>query len=82
MLLTFDEIAIEAIEVAAYKANETSEDIGARRLHAVFEQVLEDISFRAGDPDMPQVELRITGDYVRENLSGENKPADLKKYIL
>ncbi len=82
VLLTFDKSAIEAIADAAYTANETSEDIGARRLHAVFEQVLEDISFHAGDPDMPQVELRITGDYVREHLSGENKPADLKKYIL
>ena len=63
--LSFDESAIEAIAEAAYAANETAEDIGARRLHAVFEQMLEDISFNAGGEDMPPVNLTITGDYVR-----------------
>ena len=82
VLLTFEDSAIEAIAEAAFTANETAEDIGARRLHAVFEQLLEDISFNAGDPDMPPIELTINGDYVRAHLSGENKPADMKKYIL
>lgn len=82
VLLNFDDSAIDAIADAAYTANETAEDIGARRLHAVFEQLLEDISFNAGDEDMPPVELNIDGDYVRAHLSGENKPADLRRYIL
>ena len=82
VLLTFEDSAIEAIADAAYTANETAEDIGARRLHAVFEQLLEDISFNAGDEDMPPVELKIDGDYVRAHLSGENKPVDLRRYIL
>ena len=82
VLLTFEDSAIEAIADAAYTANETAEDIGARRLHAVFEQLLEDISFNAGDENMPPVELKIDGDYVRAHLSGENKPADLRRYIL
>ncbi len=82
VLLNFEDSAIEAIAEAAFTANETAEDIGARRLHAVFEQLLEDISFNAGDPDMPPIELTINGDYVRAHLSGENKPADMKKYIL
>ena len=80
--LTFEDSAIEAIAEAAFTANETAEDIGARRLHAVFEQVLEDISFNAGDEDMPEVYLTINGDYVREHLRGENKPMDMKRYIL
>ena len=80
--LSFEDSAIEAIADAAFTANETAEDIGARRLHAVFEQLLEDISFNAGDEDMPPVELTINGDYVRNHLSGENKPLDMKKYIL
>ena len=80
--LTFENSAIEAIAEAAFTANETGEDIGARRLHAVFEQVLEDISFNAGDEDMPEVYLTINGDYVREHLRGENKPMDMKRYIL
>ena len=82
VMLNFEDSAIEAIAEAAFTANETAEDIGARRLHAVFEQLLEDISFNAGDEDMPPVELNINGDYVRAHLSGENRPADMKKYIL
>ncbi len=82
VLLNFEESAIDAIAHAACLANENSEDIGARRLHAVFEQLLEDISFNAGDPDMPPVKLNIDGEYVRNHLSGENAPKDMKKYIL
>lgn len=82
VMLTFEDSAIEAIADAAFTANETAEDIGARRLHAVFEQVLEDISFNAGDENMPPFELTINGEYVQQHLSGENKPADLRKYIL
>ena len=82
VLLSFEDSAIEGIADAAFTANETAEDIGARRLHAVFEQLLEDISFNAGDEDMPPIELTINGDYVRAHLSGENKPIDMKKYIL
>lgn len=82
VMLTFEDSAIEAIADAAFTANETAEDIGARRLHAVFEQVLEDISFNAGDENMPPFELTINGEYIQQHLSGENKPTDLRKYIL
>ena len=82
VMLTFEDSAIEAIANAAFTANETAEDIGARRLHAVFEQVLEDISFNAGDENMPPFELTINGEYVQQHLSGENKPTDLRKYSL
>ena len=82
VMLTFEDSAIDAIANAAFTANETAEDIGARRLHAVFEQVLEDISFNAGDENMPPFELTINGEYVQQHLSGENKPTDLRKYIL
>lgn len=81
VMLTFEDSAIEAIAEAAFSANENGEDIGARRLHAVFEQLLEDVSFNAGDEAMPPFELKINGDYVREHLSGENK-TDLRRYIL
>ena len=82
VMLTFEDSAIEAIADAAFTANETAEDIGARRLHAVFEQVLEDISFNAGDENMPPFELTINGESLQPHLSGENKPTDLRKYIL
>ena len=82
VLLNFDESAIDAIAEAACAANENAEDIGARRLHAVFEQMLEDISFNAGDENMPPFELKIDRNYVEEHLKDENKPADVRKYIL
>ena len=82
VLLNFDDSAIDAIAEAACAANENAEDIGARRLHAVFEQMLEDISFNAGDENMPPFELKIDRNYVEEHLKDENKPADVRKYIL
>ncbi|MBR0513752.1 MAG: ATP-dependent protease ATPase subunit HslU [Clostridia bacterium] len=82
VLLRFDDSAIDKIAEAACNANDNSEDIGARRLHAIFEQLLEDISFNAGDENMPPFELVIDGDYVNDHLKGENKPVDMKKYIL
>jgi ATP-dependent HslUV protease ATP-binding subunit HslU len=82
VILTFEDSAIEAIAIAACNANDNAEDIGARRLHAIFEQLLEDVSFNAGDENMPPFELKIDGDYVNEHLKGENKPLDLNKYIL
>lgn len=82
VLLNFEASAISAIAEAAYNANETGEDIGARRLHAVFEKLLEDISFNAGDENMPPVELNINGDYVRQHLNCENATTDMRRYIL
>lgn len=80
--LRFEESAIEAIADAAFASNESGEDIGARRLHAVFEDLLEDISFNAGGDSMPEVHLNITGEYVKEHLHRENKDTDVRRYIL
>ena len=82
VLLDFDESAIDAIAEAACNANENQEDIGARRLHAIFEQLLEDISFNAGDENMPPFSLTIDARYVEDHLQDENKPMDLRKYII
>lgn len=79
--LQFEDCAMDAISHAAYVANQTSEDIGARRLHTIFEKLLEDISFNAGG-DMPDVDVYINGDYVRDNMGEEAKAQDLKKFIL
>lgn len=79
--LRFEESALDALADAAVLANETGEDIGARRLHTLFEQMLEDISFNAGG-DMPDVEVVINGDYVREHLDTDAKKNDMKRYIL
>lgn len=79
--LRFDNEALEEIADAACSANAMGENIGARRLHGVFEELLEDISFNAGGDEMPEVDLNITADYVRAHVAAAKK-ADLNKYIL
>lgn len=82
VMVTFEESAISAVAEAACNANENAEDIGARRLHAIFEQLLEDVLFNAGDENMPPFELKIDEAYVNERLKGENRPMDIRKFIL
>ena len=82
VMITFEESAISAIAEAACNANENAEDIGARRLHAIFEQLLEDVLFNAGDENMPPFDLKIDEAYVNERLKGENRPMDIRKFIL
>jgi len=79
--LTFDDEALNEIARIAMLANEMGEDIGARRLHAVFEELLEDVSFNAGGENMPDVYLTITADYVKEHLKTA-KEMDMRRYIL
>ena len=82
VFLSFEDSAIDAIANAAYVMNETKEDIGARRLFAVFEKLLEDISFNAGGDEMPNVYLNINGDYVIDHLGKNEVKMDMKRYIL
>ena len=82
VFLSFEDSAIDAIAHAAYVLNETKEDIGARRLQAVFEKLLEDISFNAGGEEMPNIYLNINGDYVIEHLGKDEADFDMKRYIL
>jgi ATP-dependent HslUV protease ATP-binding subunit HslU len=80
--LTFDDKAIAAIARAAYVINENKEDIGARRLFAVFEKLLEDVSYHAGGDDMPEVNLSITEEYVLDHLAKDETSFDTKRFIL
>ena len=79
--LHFEESALDALAEAAQRANETKEDIGARRLHTLFETMLEEISFHAGG-DMPDVDVVVNGEYVRQHLGEDGKVMDMKRYIL
>lgn len=80
--LHFTKDAIERIAEISVEVNETSEDIGARRLHTVMEYLLEDISFNAGGGNYPVVPIEIDKNYVESHLSGLTKDRDLKKYVL
>lgn len=79
--ITFTEDALEAIAQCAETANKTLENIGARRLYTIVENMLEDISFNAGDV-FPPVELIIDGNYVNEHIKDVLKETDISKYIL
>ncbi len=79
--LKFTEGAIAEVASIAEEMNATSEDIGARRLHTVMENLLEDISFNAGG-DTTAKEIVIDADYVNQKMGTEKKAKDLKKYVL
>lgn len=79
--LKFTDDAIEEIAELSVEINETSEDIGARRLHTVMESLLEDISFNAGG-DYPTVEVVIDRRYVDDHFASVIRDRDLKKYVL
>lgn len=80
MKLAFDDKAILAIAELSFKANELTEDIGARRLHTVLEKILEEISFDA-DEHSGQ-EYTVTAEYVHEKLDQVVEDDDLSRYIL
>ena len=78
--LKFTEDAISEIASIAEDMNTTREDIGARRLHTVMENLIEEISFEASGET--QKEVVIDRAYVISKLGGDTKAKDLKKYIL
>ena len=80
--LEFDQSAITEIANYAWQANESAENIGARRLHTVLEMILGDIAFNAGGGDAPEVKVTVDAEYVRRQLSQDVHAKDVKKYIL
>ena len=79
--LNFSEAALQEIARIAEQENETSENIGARRLHTIMEFLLEDISFNA-DGKHPMLDVNVDTEYVAKAFSEASKKYDLKKYIL
>jgi ATP-dependent HslUV protease ATP-binding subunit HslU len=78
--LNFTKSAIAQIAKMAFGANETMENIGARRLHTIMEALLDDISFNASDTE--EGEITIDRDYVKEKLSEILEDINLSRYIL
>ncbi len=79
--LSFTEPALAKIAHYAFLANASTENIGARRLHTVVENLLDDISFNACGQH-PEIELAIDEQYVEERLKNEFVDEDIHKYIL
>src|ERR1700729_151191 len=78
-LLLGDDALAEVAKFAA-QVNESSENIGARRLHTIMEKLLEDVSF-AG-PDLKKKTVKVDANYVRKQLADIVKDQDLSRYIL
>lgn len=78
--IKFTEDAIKEIAKVAYLENENNENIGARRLHTVIENLLEDISFMAGNDSMQYIV--IDKKYVDDHMSKSLNLRNLKRYVL
>ncbi len=78
--LSFTDNGIQRIAELGFQVNETTENIGARRLHTILERLLEGISFEA--PDLETKNVIIDAKYVDENLTEFAEDEDLSRYIL
>jgi ATP-dependent HslUV protease ATP-binding subunit HslU len=78
--LEFTPEALDEIAHFAFRVNESTENIGARRLHTIMERVLDELSFDA--PERKGAHVTIDADYVRKMLTDIVKDQDLSRYIL
>jgi ATP-dependent HslUV protease ATP-binding subunit HslU len=78
--LSFAEDGIKRIAEMGWQVNETTENIGARRLHTMLEKLLEEISFHA--PDSLEKNIVVDAAYVNKYLGELVQDEDLSRYIL
>ena len=72
--------ALEEIASYAFQVNQTTQNIGARRLYTIMERLLEELSFEA--PDMKYGTVEINAAYVKQRLDDVSKDEDLSRFIL
>ena len=78
--LEFTPQALQEIARFAFRVNEGTENIGARRLHTIMERVLDEISFNA--PEKKGEQFNVDAEYVNQTLADIVKDQDLSRYIL
>ncbi|MEH7514772.1 ATP-dependent protease ATPase subunit HslU [Gottfriedia acidiceleris] len=78
--IEFSDDAIRRIAEIAFEVNQTTDNIGARRLHTIMEKLLEDLSFEASEIQMGTI--MITPQYVNEKLVNIAKDKDISQFIL
>ncbi len=79
--LKFDKDALELLSELAENENDTSENLGARRLHSIMEQLLEDVLFTAGSKKQRE-EIVIDKAFVEKHMKQLIRKTDLRKYVL
>ena len=80
LTIDFTEDGIKQIAQSAFSVNESTENIGARRLHTIMERLLEEVSFSASDQSGESISIDAT--YVNESLGELIVDEDLSRYIL
>jgi len=80
--ITFSEDGLRRIAETAWQVNESTENIGARRLHTVMERLLEHLSFSAADTGLEGEAIKIDADYVDQQLAELSADEDLSRFIL
>jgi len=78
--LIFEDEAVKALAAYAFKVNQTTQNIGARRLYTIMERLLEEVSFEA--PEMKVGRVVVGAAYVSERLDELSRDEDLSKFIL
>jgi ATP-dependent HslUV protease ATP-binding subunit HslU len=78
--IVFGDDAVDALAEFAFQVNQTTQNIGARRLYTIMERLLEEISFEA--PEMKKGDIPIDAAYVRRRLADLAQDEDLSKFIL
>ena len=78
--IEFREDAIDRLASYAYQVNQTTQNIGARRLYTILEKVLDELSFEAAD--MKRGHVEITAEYVNQRLDATVADEDLSRFIL
>jgi ATP-dependent HslUV protease ATP-binding subunit HslU len=78
--LEFTSDAVEVLAEYAFRVNQSSQNIGARRLYTIMERLLEELSFEA--PDMGRGRVVVNDAYVKERLEKLTQDEDLSKFIL
>ena len=80
--IEFDADGVKRIAEIAFDVNESTENIGARRLHTILERLLEEISFDAADLNTNREKISINEEFVKEQLGDLAKDEDLTRFIL
>lgn len=76
----FTDDAVDSLTNYAFQVNQSTQNIGARRLYTIMERLLEDLSFEA--PDMGCGRVEIDAAYVKERLEKVTRDEDLSRFIL
>lgn len=78
--ISFTADGLEEVAEIAWRVNQSTQNIGARRLHTIMERLLEGISFEG--PDIPETRIEVDRSFVKRQLEEISRDEDLSKFIL